>query len=274
MLEQRLFFAGAGAISGAMIAGLVDTGVVTPCRVTVAGRSARHRVDGLVTAHGVCPSIDKLAEVAAADIVILAVKPLDVSAALAEIGAALTSRQLLVSVAAGVTTTSIEGALDRPVPVIRAMPNTSALVHQSATAIAPGRWATTDHLSTARRLFAAVGTVTEAPEAWLDAVTGLAGSGPAYIYYVTEALFAAGLAQGLDAGTTRALVLQTLVGAATMLATTGEHPATLRQQVTSPMGTTMAGVAVLDAAGVRESIVEAVDAATRRARELGAAASR
>lgn len=268
-LEERLFFVGAGAISSAMIAGLVGTGVVAPGRITAAGRHAHSRVADLVAAHGINPSVDKLAGIAAADVVVIAVKPLDVPAALAELGGALTSRHLLISVAAGVPTVTIEAALPARVPVVRAMPNTSALVHQSATAIAPGRWASPAHVALARRLFHAVGTVTEVPEAWLDAVTGLAGSGPAYIYYVAEALFAAGLAEGLDAGTTRALVLQTLVGAATMLATTGEHPTKLRQQVTSPAGTTMAGIAVLDAAGVRDSIVAAVSAATRRARELG-----
>lgn len=274
MEGPRLFFVGAGAISSATIAGLVDTGVVAPGRITVSGRRVHRRVAALVAAHGVHPSVNKQAEIAASDVVFLAVKPLDVPAALAEIGAALTPRHVLLSVAAGVATSSIEAALHEHVPVIRAMPNTSALVHQSATAIAPGHWATSEHVALARRLFSAVGTVTETPETWMDAVTGLSGSGPAYIYYVTEALFAAGLAEGLDAETTRALVLQTLVGAAAMLATTGAHPATLRQQVTSPAGTTMAGVAVLEAAGVRESIVAAVGAATRRARELGAAASR
>lgn len=270
MLEdQRLFFLGAGAISAAMVRGLLATGALPARQVTVSTRQNTYRVHTLHATYGVIASVDKAAEAAAADIVVLAVKPLDVPRALEEVRHALSARQLLISVAAGITTATIEGALAQPVPVIRAMPNTSCLVQESATALARGRWATDEHLALAGHIFAAIGTVTAVEEQAMDAVTGLAGTGPAYIYYVAEALLAAGTAVGLDEQTSRELVLQTLVGAATMLRTTGQHPADLRREVTSPNGTTMAGIGVLDAAGVRDTLIEAVRRATDRASELG-----
>jgi len=269
LAERRFFFIGAGAISAAMVRGLLATGTVPAPRITVSARRNTERVQALSASCGVCASADKLAEVSAADIVVLAVKPHDVPLALREIRPVLTTRHLVASVAAGITTATIEAGLAGPVPVIRAMPNTSSLVHESATALARGRWADDEHLALAGLLFAAIGTVTVVPEWAMDAVTGLAGTGPAYIYYVAEALLAAGVALGLDEQTSHALVLQTVVGAAAMLRATGQHPAELRRQVASPNGTTMAGIGVLDAAGVQESFVAAVRRATERARELG-----
>jgi pyrroline-5-carboxylate reductase len=269
LAERRFFFLGAGAISAAMVRGLLATGAVPATHITVSARRNTDRVQALTADCGVCTSADKLAEVSAADIVVLAVKPHDVPRALHEVRPVLTARHLVASVAAGITTAAIEAALAGPVPVVRAMPNTSSRVRESATALAHGRWAGDGHLALAAQLFAAIGTVTVVPERMLDAVTGLAGTGPAYIYYVAEALLTAGQELGLDEQTSRALVLQTLSGAAAMLRDTGLDPAELRRQVTSPNGTTMAGIGVLDAAGVQERFVEAVRRAAARARELG-----
>jgi pyrroline-5-carboxylate reductase len=154
-------------------------------------------------------------------------------------------------------------------PIVRAMPNTSSFVQESATAICGGRWAMPEALEIARQLFAAIGTVVAVDEGAMDAVTGLSGSGPAYIYYVAEALLAAGEAVGLPEETSRELLIQTLYGAARMLRETGKGPGELRRQVTSPNGTTMAGIAALDDAEVAAALRRAVARATERAREMG-----
>lgn len=272
LADKRLFFLGAGAMSEAMLQGLSSTDALPTARIAVCNRQSVARLETLAATYGIVPSRDKAADIAAADLVIIAVKPFDVAQALDEIRGALTPRHLLISVTAGVATATIEARLPVGLPVIRAMPNTSSFVQESATAIAPGRWATDAHLAIARHLFAAIGTVVAVEEGAMDAVTGLSGSGPAYIYYVAEALLAAGIGVGLPEATSRELLLQTLYGAARMLRETGKGPAELRRQVTSPNGTTMAGIAVLDEAAVHQAIVRAVERATERSRELGRAA--
>jgi len=268
---KRLFFLGAGSISEAIIKGLLATGVIDAQQIVVCNRQNAARLGSLRETYNVVVSADKRADVASADLIVLAVKPFDVAAALAEVGDAVAPHQLVVSVAAGVLAAAIEARLAQGVPVVRAMPNTSAFVQASATAICRGRWADDDHLHLARQLFAAIGTVALADEAAMDAVTGLAGSGPAYIYYVVEALLAGGVAAGLDEQTCRELLLQTVFGAAKMLHDTGRSPAELRRQVTSPNGTTMAGIAALDEREVKEAFRSAVLRATARAGELGRA---
>jgi len=271
--DKRIFFLGAGSISEAMIKGLLETEAVAPHQITICNRQNGARLATLETHYGVRVSADKLADLAAADVVLLTVKPFDVATALAQVGGAIGAHQLVVSVAAGVTTGAIERKLGAGVPVIRAMPNTSSFVQASATALCRGSWADDAHLTLARQLFAAIGTVTTVDEGALDAVTGLAGTGPAYIYYVVEALLEGGIAAGLDEQTCRDLLLQTVHGAAKMLHTTGQAPAELRRQVTSPNGTTMAGIGVLDERGVKEAFRRAVLRATERAGEMGRATS-
>jgi pyrroline-5-carboxylate reductase len=273
LADKRIFFLGAGSISEAMIKGLLETEAVAPHQITICNRQNAARLAALEAKYRVSVSADKLADLAAADVMLLTVKPFDMAAALGQVGAAIGTHQLVVSVAAGVTTGAIERNLAPGVPVIRAMPNTSSFVQASATALSRGRWADDAQLALARRLFAAIGTVATVDEAALDAVTGLAGTGPAYIYYVVEALLEGGLAAGLDERTCRDLLLQTVHGAAKMLHTTGQPPAELRRQVTSPNGTTMAGIGVLDDQGVKEAFRRAVLRATERAGEMGRAAS-
>lgn len=272
LADKRLFFLGAGAMAEAMLKGLSATAALPAARIAVCNRQHLPRLESLAAAYGIVPSRDKAADIAAADVVIIAVKPFDMATALDEIRAALRPDQLLISVAAGVATATIEARVPPELPVVRAMPNTSSFVQESATAIAGGRWATAAHLAIARQLFAAIGTVATVEEGALDAVTGLSGSGPAYIYYVAEALLAAGVAVGLDEATSRDLLVQTIYGAARMLRETGLDPADLRRQVTSPNGTTMAGIAVLDDGAVAQTIVRAVERATERSRELGQSA--
>jgi len=269
LADTGIFFLGAGALSEAMLRGLIATTTVSPGRVTISNRRQAARLHELGARYGVRPSVDKLADIARAELIVLAVKPYNVTAALQEVGPALSAGQLLVSVAAGVSTTTLEARLPAGMAVVRAMPNTSSFVQESATAICAGRHADADALDRARRLFAAIGTVAVVDEGAMDAVTGLSGSGPAYIYYVTEALLAAGIAVGLSAETSRELLLQTLQGAVQMLRETGAEPEALRRQVTSPNGTTMAGIAALDERGVRDAFRLAVERATARAREMG-----
>jgi pyrroline-5-carboxylate reductase len=269
LAEKQLFFAGAGAISEAMLKGLLEAGVVPAEQITVSNRQKRERLFQLGQNYGIHISQQREQEIAEADIVILAMKPFDIHQALQEIGASITPRQLVISVVAGVSTETIESQLAKGVPVIRAMPNTSSFVQASATAISRGKHATVEHVELGKRIFAAIGSVTEVNEHQLDAVTGLSGSGPAYIYYVIESLMQAGQHVGLSEETCRELLIQTLYGSAKMLKATGKNPQELRRQVTSPNGTTMAGLAVLEQGDLPDLLKRAVEQATRRATEMG-----
>lgn len=203
-----------------------------------------------------------------ADVVVVAVKPGDVVAALEAAAPALAEGAMVCSIAAGVTLATLEAALPGR-PVVRAMPNTPALVRAGVAAVAAGSAAGEAHVALAERVLGAVGVVVRVPEAQLDAVTGLSGSGPAYVFLVAEALVEAGVLAGLTWETSRTLVAQTLLGSARLLAEGEEHPSLLRAAVTSPGGTTAAGLAVLEQQGVRAALLGAVQAATERSRALG-----
>jgi pyrroline-5-carboxylate reductase len=211
------------------------------------------------------PKVAVLAEPCEADGAVVAVKPNDVAAACAALGA--TKRVL--SIAAGVPIARLEDALATGTAVVRAMPNTPALVGAGAAAIAGGTAATDDDLAWAESVLGAVGAVARVPESLLDAVTGLSGSGPAYVFLVAEALVEAGVLAGLPRDVSVQLTTQTLLGAARLLAETGETAEALRAQVTSPGGTTAAGLHALESAGVRAAFLDAVQAATARSRQLG-----
>jgi pyrroline-5-carboxylate reductase len=212
------------------------------------------------------PGVRVVAEPAGGGGAVLAVKPGDVPAAASALAAAGVQR--VVSIAAGVRLAALEAALGR-VPVVRAMPNTPALVGSGVTAIAPGSRAGEEDLAWAEEVLGAVGRVVRVGEPLLDAVTGLSGSGPAYVFLVAEALIDAGVLVGLPRDLSTTLAVQTLLGAARLLAETGDTPEALRAAVTSPGGTTAAGLRALEAAGVRAAFLDAVTAATERSKELG-----
>ena len=269
LASKRLFFLGAGSMAEAMIKGLLSAELLEAQQITVSSRKRVERLTALNTTYGVRACEEKLSELAAADIIILAMKPFDLVAALEEVNSAITPPQLIISLAAGVSTAMISSCLAVHVPVIRAMPNTSSFVQASATAITNGRWASDAHLELAQILFSAIGTSVVVQEELMDAVTGLSGSGPAYFYYVFESLLEAGIACGLPDDTARTLLLQTVYGAAKMLKETGKSPSELRRQVTSPNGTTMAGITVLEEGNGKQLLINTVKRATQRSQELG-----
>jgi pyrroline-5-carboxylate reductase len=247
---------GEALLGGLLNAGWDDLGVVEKIGDRRAELEARF------------PTVSVLADIAAADAAVVAVKPNDVRTACA----ALAGTKRVLSIAAGVPIATLEDALGAGTAVVRAMPNTPALVGAGAAAIAGGSAASDDDLVWAESVLGAVGEVVRVPESLLDAVTGLSGSGPAYVFLVAEALIDAGVLNGLPREVSVALTTQTLLGAARLLTETGEGPESLRAQVTSPGGTTAAGLRALESAGVRAAFLDAVTAATARSRELGALA--
>lgn len=267
--EQRVFFLGAGAMSEAIIKGLLTAHILPDQNILVNNRRHAARLEELHERYGVRVCQDRAAGIEQADVLLLAVKPFDLATALQTIAPYVSAEQLVISVVAGASTTTIEEYLGRDVPVIRAMPNTSSFVQVSATAICAGKHATAAHIALAHQLFDAIGISVLVEEQQMNAITGLSGTGPAYIYYVAEALLDAGQTCGLPAETCRELVIQTLLGSAKMLQETGKTPAELRRQVTSPNGTTMAGIGVLEQSNARALFVQAVQRATQRAAELG-----
>jgi pyrroline-5-carboxylate reductase len=203
------------------------------------------------------------------DVVILAVKPQIMTPVLREIAPAFSRRQLMISLAAGVSTAGIRATLGRDARLIRVMPNTPALVLEGATAIARAEGLEPDDLDTAREIFSAVGRVVVLEEDLMDAVTGLSGSGPAYVALVIESLADGGVKMGLDRITAMALATQTVLGAARLLLETGLHPGALKDMVSSPGGTSITGIAALEEGGVRTTFITAVERATLRSKELG-----
>jgi pyrroline-5-carboxylate reductase len=265
-MTYRLAVLGGGNMGTALVKGLLGAGWAAPDELVVVEVLPDRRAALSEELLGV----DVLGELRGVliDAAVVAVKPADVAAAVRAATEAGALRVL--SVAAGVPTAAIEQAAGTTVRVVRAMPNTPALVGAGAAAIAPGKAAREDDLVWAEEILRSVGTVVRVPERALDAVTGLSGSGPAYLFLVAEALIDAGVLVGLPRDTSEALVRQLLVGAATLLDQSGESPAVLRARVTSPGGTTAAGLHQLERAAVRAAFVEAVCAATARAGELGA----
>jgi pyrroline-5-carboxylate reductase len=264
---KRVALLGGGRMGEALLAGLLDAGW-EPDGLAVAEVDADRRRALETTFAGVHVVPSPAWAVPDADVVVLAVKPGDVVAALESAAPALAEGALVLSIAAGVTLATLEAALPGRA-VVRAMPNTPALVREGAAAIAAGTAATDADLELAERVLGAVGVVVRVPESQLDAVTGLSGSGPAYVFLLAEAMIEAGVLVGLPRESARALVLQTLLGSGRLLATGDESPEALRAAVTSPGGTTAAGLAELEAHGFRSAVLEAVRAATDRSRELG-----
>jgi pyrroline-5-carboxylate reductase len=226
------------------------------------------RRDLLAALYSVQASDDSVLVARQADIIILAIKPQMAAAVLASLAPAITADKLVISFMAGISTAFIEEAAGGDARVVRAMPNTPALIQAAATAICPGSRADQSDLDTARFIFNLCGTVVNVPEKLMDAVTGLSGSGPAYVFSFIEALSDAGVKNGLPREIALQLSLQTVLGAARMLAETGEHPALLKEKVTSPGGTTIAGLHTLENGRFHGLIMDAVDSASLRSKEL------
>jgi pyrroline-5-carboxylate reductase len=265
---RRIAFVGAGNMAEALIKGLCRAEGVGPAALSAADRRA-DRTKFLAEKYGITTTTDNGACVREADIVVLSVKPQVMDPVVSALRPHVAKSALVLSVAAGITTQSIESLLEPGARVVRSMPNTAAMVGMSATAIAPGAHATDEDMEVARAVFEAVGRVVVVDEYHLDAVTGLSGSGPAYIFLIIEALADAGVKVGLSRDIALQLAAQTLAGSAHMLLETGEHPGKLKDQVTSPGGTAIAGLHTLEAGGLRTTLINAVEAATRRAKELG-----
>jgi pyrroline-5-carboxylate reductase len=261
-------FVGGGNMGEALIKGLLAANLV-PADAIRATDIRLERLKELDRLYGIQVSSDNVELVRHADIVILAVKPQIMDAVLKEIAPAVTRRKLLISIAAGVSTARIRALLNKDARLIRVMPNTPALVLEGVTAIGKADGLEADDLDTAGEIFSAVGRVVVLGEELMDAVTGLSGSGPAYVALVIESLADGGVRMGLDRITAMTLATQTVLGAAKLLLETGVHPGALKDMVSSPGGTSIAGVAALEEGGIRTTFIKAVERATQRSRELG-----
>ena len=265
--EKTIGFIGGGNMAEALIKGLLAGGL--PAADLLVAEPSGERRAFLSDRYGVTTSEENRAVARDSDVVVLSVKPQIAPAVLAEIGCVATPGKLLISIMAGITAEAIETACPAGTRVVRVMPNTPALVMEAASAIAAGTSATGDDISLARRIFELVGRCWLVDEKQMDAVTGLSGSGPAYVLTFIEALSDAGVKNGLARDVAFGLAAQTVFGAARLLLETREHPALLREKVTSPGGTTIAGLHVLEKEGFRGTVINAVDAATARSKELG-----
>jgi pyrroline-5-carboxylate reductase len=262
----KLAVIGTGAMGKALIKGLIDAKVFKPHEI-VASDINKSRLEAFREEIKV-EIAENIEAASRAEIILLAVKPMVIVDVLKEVSAHIKSDQMVISIAAGVTIRRLQSELEPDVPVIRAMPNTPCMVRAGAIAISRGSEATDDHIQQARAIFGAVGRIIEVPERAMDAVTGLSGSGPAYIFVLIEALSDAGVKAGLTRNQAEFLAVQTVFGAAKMVMDIDKHPAELKDAVTSPGGTTIAGLAALERAAFRASIVDAVEAAAERSSEI------
>ena len=256
---------GAGVMGETLLSGLIRSGRSVD-ELLITERRVEH-AQQLTAKYGV-RVVGNEEGAAAADVLVLVVKPQDMDGLLGEIRDQMAPGTLVVSLAAGITTQFLESRLPEGSSVVRVMPNTAALVDQGMAAISPGKHCTDAHLAEAEALLASCGKVARVEEKHQDAVTAISGSGPAYVFYVVEAMIEAGVVLGLPRATSTELVVQTLFGAATMLKETGEHPTVLRERVSSPGGTTVAALRQLDDHKVRAAFITAIEAAAFRSREL------
>jgi len=268
-ISKTIGFVGAGNMAEAMIRGLLRGGDFAAENVSASG-PREERMRELREKYSISATTDNKVP-AASQIVVLSVKPQILSRVLDEIGGVVSSDALVISIAAGVPVAAIQARLASGTRVVRAMPNTPALVDAAATAIAGGEHARESDLEDAKKIFDAIGLTVILEESQLDAVTGLSGSGPAYVFLILEGLSDAGVKVGLSRRTAQLLAAQTVLGSAKLLLETNEHPGRLKDMVTSPGGTAITGLHTLENGGVRTTLMNAVEAATRRSRELGEA---
>lgn len=269
MENVSITFIGAGNMAEALIRGLLNAKTISARQITATDLRAE-RLAQLGDQYGIHTEEDNARAVASADIIVLAVKPQQMTDALKTLGAAdrNTVQPLFISIAAGVTTVRIENALDGSPRVVRVMPNTPALVGEGASAIAGGQFATAADLNVAETILGAVGLVVRVEESLMDAVTALSGSGPAYIFYIAEAMVAAAQQVGLSEEVANQLAVQTIKGAGQLLANSHDSAAELRRKVTSPGGTTQAALTVMEERNLKTIFADAINAATKRGQEL------
>ncbi len=267
-IDKKIAFLGGGNMAEALIKGILAAGVVKADRISATDVSM-DRLEYLKKTYGIIVQKGNRDAVLGADVVLLCVKPQVIDKVLEEIAPAADSGKLIISIAAGITLGRIEKILTKGPRVVRVMPNTPALVLAGAAALAGGRHATTDDLALAQGIFDSVGRAVVVEEKLMDAVTGLSGSGPAYVFMIIDALSDAGVKVGLPRQLSLELAAQTVFGAAKMVIETREHPGKLRDMVTSPGGTTIEGLHALEKGKLRATLMNAVEAAAARSRELG-----
>ena len=269
MLNNRsVAFIGAGSMAEAMISGIVNTGYLSSNQIIVTNRRNQRRLQDLQEAYGIKGICREELNFDNIDIFILAMKPKDVDSTLNFLSNKLKPNQVILSVAAGIPTNCIECNLPEGQPVVRIMPNTSSMIGESATAICPGKHITEEVLEMVMELLSCLGTVYLIEEEQMDIFTGIAGSGPAYFYYLIEHMEKAGKESGLDTGTIRRISAQILLGAGKMIMQQTDTPAQLREKVTSPNGTTAAGLEELERHGGGRAIMQAVKGAAKRSQEM------
>ncbi len=269
MLEgKKIGVIGGGKMGGVIIGGIVTNKLAAARDVTVADK-VQESLKRLKETYGIGATTDNLKAVRASQVIILAIKPQDMASVLAEINPALDGKKLVISIAAGIPTGFIEDHLREGVRVVRVMPNTPALIGEGAAALAGGKNATEEDLSLADQIFRSLGITVLLKEELMDAVTGLSGSGPAYGFVIIEALTDGGVRMGLSRDIALKLAAQTMLGAAKLCLQGDKHPAELKDMVTSPGGTTIAGLMALEKGRIRATLMGAVEAATLRSKELG-----
>ena len=264
---RRVAILGAGTIGESLLSGLLSGGWREPGEIIVTGRR-QERIDELAERYGVAGTLSNAEAVADATLVVIAVKPQDFDVLLGEIGGLMRPDHTVLSVAAAIPTAAIEQRLADGVPVVRAMPNTPSTVHEGIAGVCAGAHAGDEHLTLAEEALAHVGGVVRVHERYMDAVTAVSGSGPAYFALLAEAMIEAGILLGLSREISTQLVVQTMLGTAKLLRDERMHPVELREMVTSPGGTTIQAIRELEVAGVRAAFLNAIQAAMERSREL------
>lgn len=270
MLEnKKITFVGAGSMAESIIAGLLAKELIQPTQITAMNRQDEEKLKRLADTYKINTTTNKQEALKDADIVVLAFKPKNITEGIDNIRDHIHEKQLFISILAGITTSFIEEVLGMDAPVIRSMPNTSASVGESATALSGGRHASEDDIQVSTELFGAIGTVTVVPEDKQDAVTGVAGSGPAYIYYLVEAMEQAAIEMGLTEEEGKELVLQTLKGSVKRLEATTKTPKELYKEVMSPGGATQAALETLADYKFQEAMIAGMKRSSERAKEMG-----
>jgi pyrroline-5-carboxylate reductase len=266
--NKRIVFIGAGSMAEAMIAGIVNAGKISPNQIIVSNRSNQIRLSQLETLYGIRGTASDDLDFSTIDIIVLAMKPKDAQTALQSIRDFIQPHHIILSVLAGITTSFIENFFPSEQQVIRVMPNTSSMIGESATGISSGKHTLHQNMMIAKELLESIGKVYLIPEDKMDLFTGIAGSGPAYFYFLMEHMEKQAADGGLSEDAARQIIAQTIFGAAKMILEQNETPAVLRQNVTSPNGTTAAGVHALDIHGAGTAIEMAIQEASARSREI------